>query len=131
MTIQIVVFILCVIAFNENNSRSLRIRKYLIHLLVAIYESKTIYLILYLYLASFIKPCKRDDPNINECLKKLFETLRPFSSRGMPEMHILPLDPIIIPSVTLNQGSGSMNFVALFTDLRGQGAKNYQVQKIK
>lgn len=46
-------------------------------------------------------------------------------------MHILPLDPIKIPAVTLNQGSGSVNFVALFTDLIGYGANSYQVQKAK
>lgn len=46
-------------------------------------------------------------------------------------MHILPLDPLAVPSVTLNQGSESVNFRAVFTDLKGYGAKNYQVQKIK
>lgn len=82
-------------------------------------------------LASYIKPCKRNDPNINECLKKMLENIRPYTRRGIPEMHILPLDPIKIPAVTLNQGSGSVNFAALFTDLIGYGASNYQVQKIK
>lgn len=83
-------------------------------------------------LPSYIKPCKRDDPNINDCLIKLMENIRPYISKGMPEMHILPLDPMMIPSVTLKQDSaGSVNFVALFTDLKGYGAKNFQMQKIK
>lgn len=47
-------------------------------------------------------------------------------------MHILPLDPVMVPSVTLKQDSaGSVNFVALFTDLKGYGAKNFQMQTIK
>lgn len=47
-------------------------------------------------------------------------------------MHVLPLDPMMIPSVTLNQNStGSVNFVALFTDLKGYGANNFQINKIK
>lgn len=82
-------------------------------------------------LASFIKPCKQNDPKINECLKKMLENIRPYTSKGIPEMHILPLDPVKIPAVTLNQGSGSVNFVALFTDLIGYGAKSYQIQKVK
>jgi len=82
--------------------------------------------------ASYIKPCKRDDPNINECLMNLLEDIRPYISKGIPEMHILPLDPVTVPSVTLKQDSaGSVNFVALFTDLKGYGAKNFQMQTIK
>jgi len=60
------------------------------------------------------------------------ENVRPYISKGIPEMHILPLDPVTIPSVTFNQNSaGSVNFNALFTDLKGYGAKNFQIQKIK
>jgi len=62
----------------------------------------------------------------------LMEDIRPHISKGIPEMHILPLDPIMVPSVTLKQDSaGSINFVALFTDLKGYGAKNFQIKKIK
>jgi len=81
--------------------------------------------------ASYIKPCKRDDPGVNDCLKKLVEDLRPFISKGIAEMHILPLDPMVVPSVIMNQGSSSVNFEAIFTDLKGFGAKNYQVQKLE
>jgi len=84
-----------------------------------------------LFLASYTKPCKREDPSIKDCLKKLREDLRPFVSKGIPEMHILPLDPMMVPTVTMNQGSGSVNFAVLFTDLNVFGAKTYQVQKIK
>ncbi|XP_060862963.1 protein takeout-like isoform X2 [Metopolophium dirhodum] len=62
----------------------------------------------------------------------LLENIRPYISKGIPEMHILPLDPVMVPSVTLKQDSaGSVNFVALFTDLKGYGAKNFQMQTIK
>jgi hypothetical protein len=61
----------------------------------------------------------------------MLENIRPYTGKGIPEMHILPLDPIKIPAVTLNQGSDSVNFAALFTDLKGYGVKSYQVQKIK
>lgn len=84
-----------------------------------------------MFSASYIKLCKQDDPKVNECLKTLLENLRPYITRGMPEMNILPLDPLEVPSVTLNQGSESVNFRAVFTDLKGYGAKNYQIQKIK
>lgn len=81
--------------------------------------------------ASYLKPCKRDDPNMNDCLKRMVENIRPHISKGIPEMHILPLDPMAVPTVTLNQGSRSMNFKAVFTDLKGYGAKNFQLQNIK
>lgn len=63
---------------------------------------------------------------------KLMDSIRPHISKVIPEMHVLPLDPMMIPSVTLNQNSaGSVNFVALFTDLKGYGGKNFQINKIK
>ncbi|XP_025206644.1 protein takeout-like [Melanaphis sacchari] len=105
MAVKLIVFVLCITLINEITSRSL---------------------------PSYIKPCKRDDPNINECLMRLMENIRPYISKGIPEMHVLPLDPIMIPSVTLNQNSaGSVNFIALFTDLKGYGGKNFQIHKIK
>ncbi|XP_060843533.1 protein takeout-like [Rhopalosiphum padi] len=105
MAIKLIGFFLCIIMIKEISSRSF---------------------------PSYFKPCKRDDPNINECLMKLMENIRPYISKGIPEMHILPLDPMMIPSVTLNQNSaGSVNFVALFTDLKGYGGKNFQIHKIK
>lgn len=61
----------------------------------------------------------------------MLENLRPYTTKGIPEMHVLPLDPMEVPSVTLNQGSNSVNFAAVFTDLKGYGAKTFQVQKIK
>jgi len=63
---------------------------------------------------------------------KLLENIRPYISKGIPEMNILPLDPMMVPSVTLKQDSAvSVNFVALFTDLIGYGVKNFQINKIK
>jgi len=60
------------------------------------------------------------------------ENIRPNISKGIPEMHILPLDPVMVPSVTLKQDStDSVNFIALFTDLKGYGAKHFQMQAIK
>lgn len=62
----------------------------------------------------------------------MLENIRPYISKGIPEMHILPLDPLTVPSVTLKQdSSGSVNFVALFTDLMGYGVKNFQINRIK
>ncbi|XP_016660196.1 protein takeout-like isoform X1 [Acyrthosiphon pisum] len=105
MTVKLIGFVLCITVISEISGRSL---------------------------PSYIKPCKRDDPNINECLMNLLENIRPYISKGIPEMHILPLDPVLVPSVTLKQDSaGSVNFVALFTDLKGYGAKNFQMQTIK
>ncbi|KAL5245198.1 hypothetical protein ACI65C_012608 [Semiaphis heraclei] len=61
----------------------------------------------------------------------MLENIRPYISKGIPEMHILPLDPLTVPSVTLKQdSSGSVNFVALFTDLMGYGVKNFQINRI-
>ncbi|XP_015370791.1 PREDICTED: protein takeout-like [Diuraphis noxia] len=105
MTVKLIAFIFCITVISEITGPSL---------------------------PSYLQPCNRNDPGINECLIKLMENIRPYISKGIPEMHILPLDPVMVPSVTLKQDSaGSVNFVALFTDLMGYGVKNFQINKMK
>lgn len=135
MGVKIIELILSVIVIHEITGRPLRKYnkyKYNMHNMnVQYYWIFKLYVKCIILSASYIKSCKRNDPNINDCLKKMVENLRPFISKGIPEMRILPLDPLTVPSATLNQGSGSMNFVALFTDLKGYGAKNFQIQRMK
>ncbi|XP_050537909.1 circadian clock-controlled protein daywake-like [Daktulosphaira vitifoliae] len=82
-------------------------------------------------LPSFIKACRRNDANINNCIKNMLETLRPYAVNGIPEMHVPPLDPISIPLITLNQGTNSVNFKAVFTNLKGYGGKDFQTKNVR
>lgn len=82
-------------------------------------------------LPSFIKPCKRSDPNLEKCLIELIDTIRPNLAKGIPEMRIPPLDPFHVPQVVLDQGSASVNFRANFKNIIAHGARNFNLTGAK
>uniref|UniRef100_A0AAU6SH69 Protein takeout-like protein n=1 Tax=Maconellicoccus hirsutus TaxID=177089 RepID=A0AAU6SH69_MACHI len=82
-------------------------------------------------LPSFIKPCKRNDPQLEKCLIELIEGIRSNLAKGIPEMRIPPLDPLHVPQVTLDQGSGSVNFQAKFKNIIASGAKNFNLTGVR
>lgn len=82
-------------------------------------------------LPSFIKPCKRSDPNLEKCLIQLLDNIRPNLIKGIPEMRIPPLDPLHVPEVALDQGTGAVNFQATFKNIVSYGAKHFNLTSIK
>nr|CAH7720599.1 unnamed protein product [Callosobruchus chinensis] len=65
--------------------------------------------------ASFIEVCHRNDPQINSCLQRNTELIRPRLKNGIPEMHIPSFNPLVISQATLN---GGVNFEATFNNVR-------------
>jgi len=87
---------------------------------------------IYSCVASYIKPCKRKDPHLERCLINLIQGLEPRLSKGLPEMRIPPLDPFRLPEVKLNQqGTGSVNFEAIFKNIVAEGAKKFNISQLK
>lgn len=82
-------------------------------------------------LASFIKPCKRNDPNLEKCVVKMLENIRPQLAKGIPEMRLPPLDPFFVPLIRMDQGTRSVNFQAKFENITAYGGQNFQINKLK
>ncbi|XP_023014640.2 protein takeout [Leptinotarsa decemlineata] len=69
--------------------------------------------------------CHRLDPNLNQCLIKATEQVKPYMATGVPELNIPPLDPFLIPQITLEQGTSALNFKANLTNVLIHGMTDY------
>ncbi|CAH1963274.1 unnamed protein product [Acanthoscelides obtectus] len=79
-------------------------------------------------LPSFIEICHRKDPQINKCLQRNVEILRPRLKNGIPEMQIPGFNPLVISQATL---SGGVSFEAIFNNIRMYGADDFIMDRFE
>ncbi|KAJ8922053.1 hypothetical protein NQ315_008694 [Exocentrus adspersus] len=79
-------------------------------------------------LASYIKPCKRDDPNLNECAKKNGLEAIPFLLKGDKEYKNPSLSPLLLPRLDVDAGA---NLKITFTDVTLRGLETVDFRDIK
>ncbi|KAF5277752.1 hypothetical protein FQR65_LT03732 [Abscondita terminalis] len=56
---------------------------------------------------SYFHLCKKSDPNLNECIRNSALFLRPYVTKGIPEMKLIPIDPLHIPYLSAHIGQAS------------------------
>lgn len=77
-----------------------------------IFLLKSTFLLSFLLVASFIKPCSLKDPQLSDCIVREMENLRPYLPQGVPEMHIPKMEPLRIESAVLESGNDlKVNFI--------------------
>lgn len=54
----------------------------------------------------FIKICKKNDPQVENCIKRSVEELRQHLVRGIPEFNVPSLEPLIIPEIRVGESTG-------------------------
>ncbi|XP_034238838.1 protein takeout-like [Thrips palmi] len=54
----------------------------------------------------FIKICKKNDPQVDQCVKRSVEELRSHLVKGIPEFHVPSLEPLIIPEIRVGESTG-------------------------
>lgn len=55
--------------------------------------------------SEFFQLCHRSDVNISSCIKNTLEDLRPRLLKGIPELDIVPMDPLNIPRLEYREGN--------------------------
>lgn len=83
------------------------------------------------HLASHLPRCFRDDPNLNECLVKAAQTVKPLLKNGLKEFGVPSLNPLVIPSITLEQGTDKLNYKMSVNNYTIYGVDNYTVNVFK
>lgn len=69
--------------------------------------------------ASFITKCKRNYPEVNKCLLQRTEELKPHLEKGIPELKLPPMKPLIIPKIEIRTGNGGpSDFYVKFENMR-------------
>ncbi|XP_066904147.1 protein takeout-like [Halyomorpha halys] len=78
--------------------------------------------------ASYIQICKRNDPNIDQCIMNSIIALRPKLTEGIPELKVPSLDPLLFDEFVISNGG---NLKAIGTNVVVRGASNYKIINIK
>ncbi|XP_008544009.1 protein takeout-like [Microplitis demolitor] len=79
----------------------------------------------------YILPCSRSDPQIEACIQKAFNHLKPYLIKGIPELELPPIEPLVIPQLGMENGQGAVRVRALFTNITTLGSGNYTVSKVR
>ncbi|CAH0557643.1 unnamed protein product [Brassicogethes aeneus] len=58
-----------------------------------------------LHIPSYIKPCKKNDPNLNDCALKQTKLAFPFVSKGDKQFKARPLNPFFLPFLEVDAGA--------------------------
>ncbi|ENN72924.1 hypothetical protein D910_05518 [Dendroctonus ponderosae] len=81
-------------------------------------------------LAEYILPCYKKDPNINKCLQKTFNHLRPYLINGLNDLNVPSIDPFKLDKIIIENGQGPLKVKAAFYNVTATGAQNYTVESI-
>ncbi|XP_043251476.1 circadian clock-controlled protein daywake [Colletes gigas] len=79
-------------------------------------------------LPSFLHVCKRNDPNLSNCIKKSVENFKPYLINGLPEYNIPTLEPLLLDELEAEPG----NTIKLrLKNVHVYGASNFTVSRLK
>uniref|UniRef100_A0A182QYS3 Hemolymph juvenile hormone binding protein n=1 Tax=Anopheles farauti TaxID=69004 RepID=A0A182QYS3_9DIPT len=79
----------------------------------------------------YIKQCRRSDPALTDCLKEALEHLRPYLSRGIPEIKLPSVEPFVMDQLSLQLTGGPQGYRINLKNMEVFGASNFTVRSIK
>uniref|UniRef100_A0A336M6Z8 CSON002054 protein n=1 Tax=Culicoides sonorensis TaxID=179676 RepID=A0A336M6Z8_CULSO len=79
----------------------------------------------------YILQCSRSDPELIQCLIKALHHLRPYLSKGIPEIEMPSVEPFVMDSLSLQLTGGPQGYRINLKNLEVLGASNFTVKKIK
>nr|CAD7579472.1 unnamed protein product [Timema californicum] len=74
--------------------------------------------------AKWLLTCRREDPEISECIRRLFEHMFPALAVGIPEIGVKRFEPLYIKKLALTKGHGAVVISGSFTDILAHGPSN-------
>ncbi|XP_011152153.1 protein takeout isoform X3 [Harpegnathos saltator] len=81
--------------------------------------------------AEYIQPCNRTDPKLDACFQNMFNYLKPYLVKGIPELNLPPIEPLVIPEMKIENGQGAVRVRALFNNITAIGPGNYTISKVR
>ncbi|XP_076683085.1 circadian clock-controlled protein daywake [Andrena cerasifolii] len=78
-------------------------------------------------LPEFLHVCKRDNPNLGECMKSSVENIRPYLIAGLPEYHMPSLEPLLLKELVAAPGTITLRL----RNVHVYGASNFTVSRLK
>lgn len=78
-----------------------------------------------------MKICHRNDPNLNDCIKKSVEVIRPYLKTGIPELLVPPSEPLKVPEFELTQAAGAISMKSTFNNIQVLGTTDFVLKSVK
>lgn len=82
-------------------------------------------------LPSYLQLCKRSDANYDSCTMKLIGSIRPQLAKGISQLQIPPLEPLVIPALQIDRDNEALQVSATLKNLKAYGASSFQINKFK
>ncbi|KAK9888496.1 hypothetical protein WA026_000747 [Henosepilachna vigintioctopunctata] len=75
---------------------------------------------------SYITLCKRNDPELDKCILRAVEQIKPHLKKGIPELGIPSLDPLVVPYAGVSTGP---DFNATFENIEVYNVYEFDLKK--
>ncbi|KAI8430221.1 hypothetical protein MSG28_000565 [Choristoneura fumiferana] len=75
--------------------------------------------------------CSRQDPNVDACLLRSFNSLAEYLKGGAPELGIEEAEPIVIDELSIALGGGPDGYRATFKDIHATGVSNMTITNVR
>ncbi|XP_051167773.1 uncharacterized protein LOC127285684 isoform X2 [Leptopilina boulardi] len=82
-------------------------------------------------LPSYIKACKKSDPDINNCITNTIENLRDKLSKGIPELEAPAIEPLLLKQIRLLRGPVGARLDINLTNLMVSGPSTFKIRDLK
>ncbi|XP_045542492.1 uncharacterized protein LOC106707782 [Papilio machaon] len=79
----------------------------------------------------FGERCSRQDPDVDECLLRSFNSLVEYLKGGAPELGIEESDSILIDELSIALGGGPDGYRATFKDIQASGVNNMTITNVR
>ncbi|XP_021914393.1 protein takeout-like isoform X2 [Zootermopsis nevadensis] len=81
--------------------------------------------------SEFFQICHRSDPDISSCIKNTLEDLRPLLIKGIPELYIVPMDPLNIPRLGYKEVNGNFEMEQILSNVTIHGIGQSKVLDVR
>lgn len=81
--------------------------------------------------APYINVCHKGDPALNQCMMKSVEQIRPYLTRGIPELDIPPIEPIIIGDLIVAESVPGQGVSITAKGVKAYGPSNFILKSLK
>ncbi|CAH0558253.1 unnamed protein product [Brassicogethes aeneus] len=72
----------------------------------------------------WLKACRRNGPDINDCINDWFGSLFPYLAVGIPEIKVDPFEPLPLDRVSISKGSGAITLAGSLFNMNVEGPSN-------
>ncbi|XP_060518413.1 uncharacterized protein LOC132697137 [Cylas formicarius] len=80
---------------------------------------------------SYIKVCRKSDPNIGKCIIESIDKLRPKLRDGIPELKVPSIEPLPLDEIKLRSGPNQAKIDANITNVKVWGPSHFQIIDLK